>query len=71
MQAYTYERKIVKSGALSLKNLPFKVGETIEVIIIPRSKPKSDKKRYPFWGEPITYLSPTDPVAETDWEVYR
>ncbi len=71
MQAYAYELKMGKSGVLTLKNLPFNAGEQIEVIIIPRSKPKSDKKQYPFWGKPITYLNPTDPVAEADWEVYK
>ncbi len=60
-----------KNGALSIKNLPFNVGEKIEVIIIPRSKSKADKKQYPFWGKPIKYPNPTDPVAEADWEVYK
>ncbi len=71
MQAYAYELTIDKSGVLTLKNLPFNVGEKIEVIIIPRSKSKHDKKRYPSWGKPITYHNPTDPVAEADWEVYE
>jgi len=34
-------------------------------------KSKADKKQYPFWGKPIKYLNPTDPVAEADWEVYK
>ncbi len=71
MEAYVYERIMGKSGVLTWKNLPFNVGEKIDVIIIPRSKPKRDKKRYPFWGKPIKYLNPTDPVAEADWEVYK
>jgi hypothetical protein len=71
MKVYAYEHTMKKNGALSIKNLPFNVGEKIEVIIIPRSKFKSDKKKYPFWGKPITYLNPTDPVAETDWDVYK
>ncbi len=71
MQAYAYELTMNKSRVLTLKNLPFDEGEIIDVIIIPRSKPRSDKKRYPFWGKPITYLNPTDPVAEADWEVYK
>ncbi len=70
-QAYTDELTMVKNGILTIKNLPFKAGETIEVIIISRSKPEPDEKRYPFWGKPITYLNPTDPVAETDWEVLK
>lgn len=60
-----------KHGVLTLKNLPFNVGEKVEVIIIPRSKIKTDTNRYPFWGKPITYLNPTDPVAEADWEIYK
>ncbi len=71
LQVCAYELTMDKSGVLTLKNLPFNVGEKIEVIIIPRTKPKNDKKRYPFWGKPITYLNPTDPVAAADWEVYQ
>ncbi len=71
MQTYAYETTISQSGVLTLNNLPFKAGEKIEVIIIPRSKSKQDKKKYPFWGKPITYLNPTDPVAEEDWEVLK
>ncbi len=71
MQTYAYKLTMDKSGVLTLKNLPFNVGEKNEVIIIPRSKSTHDKQRYPFWGKPITYLNPTDPVAETDWEVLK
>ncbi len=71
MQAYTYNLTMGESGVLTLKNLPFDVGERIEVVIISRSESKPDKRQYPFWGEPITYLNPTDPVAETDWDVLK
>ncbi len=67
MQAYAYDLTMEKSGVLTLKNLPFNAGEKIEVIIISRSKPKHEKNQYPFWGKPMTYLIPTDPVAEEDW----
>nr|VFK35609.1 MAG: hypothetical protein BECKMB1821I_GA0114274_11314 [Candidatus Kentron sp. MB]VFK77407.1 MAG: hypothetical protein BECKMB1821H_GA0114242_11344 [Candidatus Kentron sp. MB] len=56
---------------LTLKRLPFDIGEKIEVIIIPRSKTNFEEKRYPFWGKSITYLDPTDPIAEADWEIYK
>ncbi len=73
MQAYAYELTMGKGGILTLSDLPINDGEEIEVIIIPRSKSKYDeKKRYPFWGIPITYLNPTDPaVSEADWEVLK
>ncbi|VEN74056.1 conserved hypothetical protein [Candidatus Desulfarcum epimagneticum] len=71
MKVYAYEHTMGKKGVLTLKKLPFNIGEKIEVIIIPRSKRNAEKKRYPFWGKPITYLNPADPVAEADWEVYK
>ncbi len=71
MQAYAYELTMGKNGVLTLENLPLNAGEKIEVIIIPRSEPRQDKEHHPFWGKPITYLKPTDPVAEEDWEVYK
>lgn len=71
MQVYAYELTIGKKGTLTIKNLPFNVGEKVEVILIPRSSQQPDEKRYPFWGKPITYLNPTDPVAEADWEILQ
>lgn len=69
MQVYAYELTIKKKGMITLKDLPLNAGQQVEVIIIPRSKRSPEEKRYPFWGKPIDYPNPTDPVAETDWEV--
>ena len=71
MQAYAYELTVEEKGTLILKNLPFNAGEKIDVIIIPRSGRQLGEKRYPFWGKPVTYLNPTDPVAEEDWEILQ
>lgn len=71
MKVYAYEHTIDQNGVLTIKNLPFNTGEKIEVIIIPRFKPKVDEKQYPFWGKPITYHNPTEAVAESDWEVLK
>lgn len=68
MQVYACEFIVGKNGELALKNLPFQAGEKIEVIIIPRPESKN-KNRYLFWGMPITYHHPTEPVVESDWEV--
>jgi hypothetical protein len=69
MQVYAYELTVKKKGMLILENLPFNIGEKIEVIIIPHSSRQPGENRYPFWGAPITYLNPTEPVAEADWDV--
>ncbi len=71
MQIYACELTIGKKGTLTLKNLPFSVGEKIEVIIIPRPSRQLNEKRYPFWGKPIIYRNPTDPIAEEDWEILQ
>lgn len=71
MEAYAYEMTVGKNGELTLKNLPLDAGEKVEIIIIPRSKLRQNKERYPFWGKPIAYVHPTYPVADTDWEVYK
>ncbi len=71
MQAYTYELTIEKKGTLTLKNLPINAGEKVEVIVIPQPSHQPNKERYPFWGKPIKYLNPTEPVAEADWEVLQ
>jgi hypothetical protein len=72
MQAYAYNLTVQQKGTLTLHNRPFSAGEEIEVIIIPRSKPsQQERERYPFWGKPIIYPDPTEPLPETDWEVYQ
>ena len=71
MQAYTFERTVGKKGTLKLENLPFRAGEKVDVIIIPRPARQPDEKRYPFWGKPVSYQNPTDPVSEDDWETLQ
>lgn len=71
MHAYAYDLTVQEKGVLTLKNFPFTVGEQLEVIIIQRHLSKPSENRHPFWGKKITYLNPTEPVAETDLEVLK
>lgn len=71
MISYTYKLKVEKKGVINLENLPLDAGDQIEIIIIPRSKTKQATSRYPFWGKTIIYHNPTDPIAESDWDVYK
>lgn len=69
MQAYRLETRITKNHTLLLQSLPFQVGEMVEVIILPKTLVSPARDRYPLRGTPVTYIHPTEPVAQTDWEV--
>ena len=68
MQAYRQETIIQHDGTLTLRDLPLHAGEKVEVIIIVQSPPARSSDAYPLRGTPITYVDPTKPVADSDWE---
>lgn len=71
MQAYRYETVVEQDGKLILAPLPLKAGVTVEVIILVQSVKQQKKTRYPLHDVAITYIDPTAPVAESDWEVLQ
>lgn len=71
MQAYRYETVIEQDGKLALNALPLKAGANVEVIILVHSIEQQQATRYPLHNVPIIYINPTDPVAESDWEVLQ
>ena len=38
------------------------------VTVLPEPAAATSGSRYPLRGTPVTLLSPTDPVADADWE---
>lgn len=71
MNAHRVETVISKNRAVTLKDLPFRIGELVEVIILQCPPKRSEKEQYPLRGTPITYISPTEPVAQVDWRAVR
>lgn len=71
MQAYRLETIVQKDGTLILRNLPLKAGSNIEIIILIQPAASSRLNRYPLRGKPITYLHPTEPVAQSDWSAIQ
>ena len=65
MQAYRVETKISQDGKLSIKGLPFRKGDTVEVIVLSQKKIASSN-RYPLQGKPIQYQKPFDSVTAED-----
>jgi hypothetical protein len=71
MQTYRIETTVSKDGTLTIKGLPFRAGDKVEVIV--RSQEGAGKRngRYPLRGKPVRYVDPFKGVAEDDWEALR
>jgi hypothetical protein len=68
LTAHREETVLSEEGTLFLKNLPFHVGDAVEVIILPRvattPNPMSDRLR----GSVVAFVEPLAPAVEpSDW----
>ena len=63
MQAHRAEATLSEDGTITLRDIPFRRGDAVEIIVLPRQTVVSGS-RYPLRGTPVTLLSPTDPVAD-------
>jgi len=54
------ETIIQQDGTLTLKDLPFPAGETVEVVVTPKSTPENGGA-YPLHGTQIIYTEPFEP----------
>ena len=68
MQAHRAETTLSEDGVVTLRDLPFRRGESVEIIVLPFVAHAATGSRYPLRGTPVTLLAPTEPVAEADWE---
>ena len=71
MQTYRIEATIAQDSTLVLQSIPFQAGELVEVTISKKFTMASNGNRYPLRGTPVTFIRPTDPVAQTDWEAMK
>ncbi|WYL94961.1 MAG: hypothetical protein HEQ35_14885 [Gloeotrichia echinulata IR180] len=78
MNAHKIEAVLTENGTLILQDLPFHVGDRVEVIIIKTKTQKqtaapnqAEKHIYPLRGKVVRYDDPTEPVALEDWEVLQ
>jgi hypothetical protein len=69
MRAYRVEKCLSEDGVLELRALPFRAGETVEVIILSREDKVCEAHDSPLKGKVVRYEKPTEPVAQDDWEV--
>lgn len=67
MNAHRVETTLSEDGVITLRDIPFRRGDSVEIIVLPFAAGTSDA-RYPLRGTPVILHSPTEPVAETEWE---
>ncbi len=71
MQDYRVETRVSNDKSLTLRDLPFKAGDQVEVVVRSHEHPERNGKRYPLRGTPVRYVEPFRGVAEQDWEALR
>ncbi len=67
MKAYRINTAVDADGTVQLNALPFRKGEQVEIIILPRTG-QTKLKTSSIQGKVMEYSDPTAPVAEDDWE---
>lgn len=67
--AHRIETVLCEDGKLSLERLPFRAGQTVEVIILP--VPSAAPAGQPLRGTLLRYDTPTEPVADANWDALR
>lgn len=68
MQAHRAETTLSEDGVITLRDIPSRRGESVEVIVRSFSTATVSGSPYPLRGAPVTLLAPTEPVADADWE---
>jgi len=63
------ETIVSENRIISIRGVPFRPGEKVEVIILSHPRREVEEKRYPLRGKPIRYIRPFDSVAENEWQV--
>ena len=72
MQAHKIETVIEQNGKLILNGLPFKAGDTVEIIILETNSKRKNENPYSLRGTPYKYEDPFEPaVPPEDWEALK
>jgi hypothetical protein len=73
MEVYKVDAVVEQSGTLILEQLPFQVGEHVEVIVmrVPKLAREATVADHPLRGTVLRYDDPFAPVAEFEWEVLQ
>jgi hypothetical protein len=67
--AHRVETVLSADGKLVLDHLPFRAGQPVEVIVLPKVSETTGFAK--LKGMVLRYDDPTEPIAEDDWEVLQ
>jgi hypothetical protein len=68
MHAHRIEATFLEDGVLTLRDVPFRRGDSVEVIVLPAAHSATSTSPYSLRGTPVSLIAPTEPVADGDWE---
>jgi hypothetical protein len=71
MNTHRLEIALTENGKITLENLPFLAGETVEIVISHQEKVPSSDNSFPLEGTVNYYDDPFEPVADHEWEVLK
>ncbi len=67
MNAHHVETTLSEDGVITLRDIPFRRGDSVEIIVLPFTATGTSDARYPLRGAPVILRSPTEPVADAGW----
>ncbi len=71
MQTYRTESIVSPNRVLTLRGVPFRAGERVEIIIVSVPPTTKSRARYLLREKPFRCAAPFDRIAEADWNVLR
>ena len=72
MKAHRIETTLTENGTLTIGNLPFQAGDTVEIIILERYSRPLNSNPYPLRGKVIRYDDPFESATPLeDWEALQ
>ena len=71
MESHRIEATLERDGTITLNDLPFHAGQTVEVVIVSKAEEPHRPRGYTLRGTPISYADPFEPVGVVDWESSR
>ena len=71
METYHITTTVADDGTITIKALPFRAGERVEVIVRSQDGEPISATRYPLRDKPVRYEAPFAAAAEGDWDALQ